>query len=72
MKSSIVNLTYEINLKSGETLTLPESLIEQVGEGNWIITIQPKLKETEIRDHKGFLNGYAPEDEGLYDDYPIG
>jgi hypothetical protein len=23
-----------------------------------------------IRDHSAFLNGYAPEDEGLYDDAP--
>ena len=26
----------------------------------------------QIRDHQAFLNGYAPEDEGLYDDYSIG
>jgi hypothetical protein len=24
-----------------------------------------------VRDHSAFLNGYADEDEGLYDDYPI-
>ena len=73
MKSSLVNLTYEIDLQSGETLTLPKSLVDQIGEGSWIITIQPKFKKTEkIRNHNGFLNGYAPEDEGLYDDYPIG
>ncbi|MGK7939352.1 MAG: hypothetical protein AB4062_04190 [Crocosphaera sp.] len=23
-----------------------------------------------IRNHQAFLNGYSPEDEGLYDDYP--
>ncbi|MCL4176572.1 MAG: hypothetical protein KJ072_02340 [Verrucomicrobia bacterium] len=23
-----------------------------------------------LRDHQGFLNSYAPEDEGLYDDAP--
>jgi hypothetical protein len=23
-----------------------------------------------FRDHQGFLNSYAPEDEGLYDDAP--
>ncbi|WP_375473618.1 hypothetical protein [uncultured Nostoc sp.] len=28
------------------------------------------LEEIEsIRNHDGFLNGYAPEDEGLYDDF---
>ena len=26
-------------------------------------------EKTEIRNHSAFLNGYAPEDEGLYDDY---
>lgn len=73
MKSSLVNLTYEIEVQPGETLTLPQSLVDQVGVGNWIITIQPKQKKSEaIRDHDAFLNGYALEDEGLYDDYPIG
>ena len=72
MKSSLVNLTYEIEIQPGETLTLPESLVEQIGAGSWIISIQPKLNQTQkIRNHHAFLNGYAPEDEGLYDDYPI-
>jgi hypothetical protein len=26
-------------------------------------------ERTSIRNHSAFLNGYAPEDEGLYDDY---
>ena len=26
-------------------------------------------EKTVIRNHSAFLNGYAPEDEGLYDDY---
>ena len=73
MKSSLMNLTYEIEIQPGETLTLPESLVEQVGAGSWIISIQPKVNQTqEIRNHHAFNNGYAPEDEGLYDDYPIG
>jgi hypothetical protein len=73
MKSSLVNLTYEIELQSGETLTLPLELIEQVGAGSWIITIQPKPSKLEQTcNHNAFLNSYAPEDEGLYDDYPIG
>jgi predicted DNA-binding antitoxin AbrB/MazE fold protein len=25
-----------------------------------------------IRDHPAFLNSYAPDDEGLYDDYSAG
>ncbi len=73
MKSYLMNLTYEIEVQPGETLTLPQSIVEQVGVGSWIITIQPKPEETEkIRNHNAFLKGYSLEDEGLYDDYPIG
>jgi hypothetical protein len=28
-----------------------------------------EVKPSDIRDHSAFVNGYAPEDEGLYDDY---
>jgi hypothetical protein len=28
-----------------------------------------EVKPSDIRDHSAFLNGYSPEDEGLYDDY---
>ncbi|WP_225896461.1 hypothetical protein [Amazonocrinis nigriterrae] len=42
MISKVVNLTYEIELQPGEKLSLPESIVESVGAGNWIITIQPK------------------------------
>lgn len=71
MKSKVVNLTYEIELQQGEKLSLPESIVESVGAGNWIITIQPKPTSPVItRSHDAFLNSYAPEDEGLYDDYP--
>ncbi|WP_017314498.1 hypothetical protein [Mastigocladopsis repens] len=71
MKSELKNLTYEIELKPGEKLNLPESLLESVGAGHWIITIEQKAKEpVNTRSHDAFLKGYAPEDEGLYDDYP--
>ena len=69
MKSSVNNLTYEFELQPGKTLILPESLVAQIGAGSWIVTIQPKPKAEEIRNHQAFLSGYAPEDEGLYDDY---
>ncbi len=70
MKEKVVNLTYEINLQPGEKLTLPESVVESVGAGSWIITIQPKPVSPMItRSHDAFLKGYASEDEGLYDDY---
>ena len=67
-RNSLVSLTYEIELKPGEKLTLPESLIAQVDAGRWLIIIQPL--PVPIRRHSAFLNSYAPEDEGLYDDYP--
>jgi len=72
METTLVNLTYEIELQPGEKLTLPASLIDSVGAGRWIITVQPFLTEDStlpIRSHIAFLNSYAPEDEGLYDDY---
>lgn len=73
MKNSLLNLTYEIELQAGEKLTLPESLVAGIGPGRWVITIQPlatAVPSLPIRDHRAFLNSYAPEDEGLYDDYP--
>ena len=75
MKANLLNLTYEVELKPGEKLVLPESLVVGVGEGRWIITIHPAIVEETsypIRDHSAFLNSYIAEDEGLYDDDPTG
>nr|WP_258040679.1 hypothetical protein [Pseudanabaena sp. BC1403] len=47
---------------------MPSSIIEEIGKGKWLITIQPK-SETGDRAHDAFLKSYSPEDEGLYDDY---
>ena|SRR5262245_46660554 len=68
MKSSLLNLTYEIELKSGEKFSLPEALVESIGEGRWIITVRPADSTPPIRNHSAFLSSYGPEDEGLYDD----
>jgi len=70
MKNQLIQMTFEVDLKTGEKLELPENLMENLGAGKWLVTIQPKTVELEIRNHAAFLNGYAPEDEGLYDDYP--
>ncbi len=71
MENKLITLTYEIKLKPGEKLNIPESLLENVGAGSWVITIQKKTQlPVETRTHDSFLNGYAPEDEGLYDYYP--
>lgn len=71
---SLLNLTYDVELKPGEKLTLPASLINAVDAGRWLVTIRPYTVSTQllptIRDHRAFLNGYAPEDEGLYDELP--
>ncbi|MFM2380034.1 MAG: hypothetical protein RLZZ143_2614, partial [Cyanobacteriota bacterium] len=43
-------------------------IVQGIGKGKWVITIQPKTLVSD-RLHSSFLNSYAPEDEGLYDDY---
>ena len=63
-----LELTYEIELNPGEKLILPAALVDSVGPGRWMITVQPLPPASALRDHSAFLRGYAPEDEGLYDD----
>lgn len=67
MEITPVNLTYQVNIKPGERLALPPALLDQLGQGRWLITFRP-LEADPVRDHGAFLAGYAPEDEGLYDD----
>jgi hypothetical protein len=69
MKDELVRLTYEIELQPGEQLRLPEALVAGIGPGRWRVTVQP-VRRPLARSHAAFLNGYAPEDEGLYDAYP--
>jgi hypothetical protein len=69
MKGEIVEFSYEVELGPDDKLTLPLSLTEHLKPGRWLITFQPLATGAyRIRDHSAFLNGYAPEDEGLYDD----
>jgi hypothetical protein len=72
MKDSLINLTYEIELQPDEKITLPETVVNAVGPGRWLITIQPLPGSAvaPVRSHHAFLTGYSPTDEGLYDDYP--
>ena len=75
MKANLLNLTYEVELKPGEKLILPDSLVVGIGEGRWLITLQPVDIDDDpypVRDHNAFLNSYVAEDEGLYDDDPAG
>lgn len=71
MSDQLLQMTYEINLQPGERLALPAELVNSVGAGRWLITIQP-ADESSLRDHSAFLNSYAPEDDGLYDDHQSG
>lgn len=63
-------LAIEIEIQAGEKLTLPLAVVEKIGAGRWILTIEPITGAAPVRGHGAFLNGYAAEDEGLYDDYP--
>jgi hypothetical protein len=75
MESKLTEVTYEIELQPGEALSLPQDAATIVGPGHWLISIRPAdhaSHDGPIRDHAAFLNSYAPEDEGLYDDYQAG
>jgi hypothetical protein len=66
-------LSCEIELQPGEQLQLPQSITDRVGPGHWLVTVQPAEDLTSgspVRSHLAFLNSFAAEDEGLYDDYP--
>lgn len=68
MTDILKHLAYEIELEPGETLSLPPALLNAVGPGRWVVTVEPAENDLAIRTHGGFLAGYAAEDEGLYDD----
>ncbi len=66
--TQLLQLAFEIEIQDGEKLTIPSSIIEGIGKGKWLITIQPK-SETGDHAHDAFLKSYSSEDEGLYDEY---
>jgi hypothetical protein len=73
MQSNLVSLTYEIEIRPGDKLELPEALVKGVGPGRWVLNVRPAGRAGLRRKYlgqNGFLNSYAPEDEGLYDDGP--
>lgn len=60
-----------VDIKPGKKLTLPESLVEGVGPGRWVVSVQlceAPVASSGNRLHDASLKGYAPQDEGLYDD----
>ncbi len=75
METKLTELTYDVELRPGEPLSLPKDAAAIVGPGHWLVSIRPANAAAGtglVRDHAAFLNSYAPEDEGLYDDYPAG
>jgi hypothetical protein len=73
MQSSNSEITFDVHLQPGESLSLPSDVTSAVGPGHWLISIRPAGEGGEpIRNHSAFLNSYVPEDEGLYDDYSAG
>lgn len=75
MESKLTEIIYDIELQAGEALGLPREASEIVGPGRWQVSIRPVDPASggdAIRNHAAFLNSYAPEDEGLYDDYSAG
>jgi hypothetical protein len=75
MESNLNEITYDIELQPGEALTLPKEAAQVVGPGHWIVSIRPASLDRpseSVRRHTAFLSSYAPEDEGLYDDYSAG
>jgi hypothetical protein len=75
MDSKPIEITYDVHLQPGESLCLPKDASEILGPGHWKISIRSADYDEPgilVRNHSAFLNSYAPEDEGLYDDYSAG
>jgi hypothetical protein len=68
MSNATLPIECEIELRPGEKLCLPETVTGRVGAGRWLVTVQPAEQSDATRVHQAFLDGYSPEDEGLYDD----
>jgi hypothetical protein len=74
MQTDPAEITFDVHLQPGEALSLPAGVEGIVGPGHWLVSIRPAddAPARPVRDHSAFLNSYAPEDEGLYDDYAAG
>ena len=71
MEDQMNQLAFTVDLGPGEKLALPQTIVESVGPGRWIVTVRPLTEDTRllgVRRHDAFLHGYAREDEGIYDD----
>jgi hypothetical protein len=71
MQTDPIELKFAVDLGPGEHMHLPAEVTELVGPGRWLLTLTPLTEEANprgIRSHSAFLNSYAPQDDGLYDD----
>lgn len=71
MQSKLAEIIYDVELQPGEPLRLPAGAAEILGPGHWVVSIRPADQTAcgnTVRTHAAFLNSYATEDEGLYDD----
>ena len=48
-----LEITYEIELNPGERLTPPDALVNSVGPGRWLVTVQSLPPTSAVRDHSG-------------------
>lgn len=76
MHSKVTEIIYDIQLQPGEVLSLPKDAKPILGPGHWLVSIKPadtaESQSGFIRNHSAFMSSFAPEDEGLYDDYSAG
>jgi len=63
-------MRFEIELDAEEPLSLPPEVVACIRGGDMGSDprAQTRVRGEFFRDHSAFLAGYAPEDEGLYDD----
>jgi hypothetical protein len=73
LNSDFNEITFDLQLQPGEPLQLPKEAAAIVGPGHWLVSVRPAdCQSGPVRDHSAFVNSFAPEDEGLYDDYSAG
>jgi hypothetical protein len=41
MQANLIGLVYPVELQPGEKFELPKTVIEGIGAGRWLITIEP-------------------------------
>ena len=64
-----MDFSITVDVLPGERFALPPEILEKLGPGRWTVTVRPaSIERASVRLHDAFLNAYAPEDEGLYDD----